>query len=346
MVVVLIHADADAFFAAVEERDDPSLRGVPFVVAHQVVACPNYAARALGVRGGVPLGHARRLCRELRVVEPRFEAYEEASRQLFGLFAEVTAFVEPGSMEEAFLDVEAVGLDPVATARSLRERARAEVGLPVSMGVGTTKLMAKVASRRAKPDGMVVIGRREDRVVRAALRLEEVWGVGPAKVEALRQQGWRTVGDLAALEVRDLTPVVGTMIARRLAAVASGLDDARVKVPGQRRSAGASRTIAPTGSRSRLEEVLAELVASASGRLPDDLEVVRVDLAVRFDDGVVVDRQRDASPALTGDDALLESCRALLASTGWAADGRGVTFVAVTFQGRPLRVSRDQFVLF
>lgn len=343
---MLIHADADAFFASVEERDDPSLRGVPFAVAHQVVACPSYPARALGIRGGVPIGHARRILRDLRLVEPRFEAYEAASRDLFALFSSVTAFVEPGSMEEAFLDVEAVGLDPVEIARSLRERARTELGLPVSMGVGTTKLMAKVASRRAKPDGMVVIGRREDRTVRHALRLEEVWGVGPAKVEALRQQGWRTVGDLAGMEVRELAPVVGTMVARRLAAVAAGLDDARVKVPGERRSAGASRTIAPTRSRSVVEDTLHGMLAAADARLPAALEVARIDLSLRFDDGVVVERSTVLRPAARNPNLFRELLLEQLASTGWLDDGRGVTYLGIGLQGRPRAVAEGQLTMF
>lgn len=343
---MLIHADADAFFASVEERDDPALRGVPFVVAHQVVACASYPARALGVRGGVPLGHARRVCRDLRVVEPRFGAYEEASAALFGLFREVTAFVEPGSMEEAFLDVGVVGLEPVATARELRERARDRLGLPVSMGVGTTKLMAKVASRRAKPDGMVVISRGEDRALRHALRLEEVWGVGPDKTQALRRQGWRTVGDLVGLEVGDLVPVVGTMIARRLAAVAAGLDDARVRVPGERRSAGASRSIPPTRSRSVVETTLEQMLLAALGRLPPGLEVFRMQVGLRFDDGVPTRADRDLSPALADRAALAQRAREALQETGWAEDGRGVGYLELGFHGRPARISPDQCVLF
>lgn len=342
---MLIHADADAFFAAVEERDDPTLRGVPFVVGHQIVACPSYPARQLGIAGGVPLGHARRLCRDLRVVEPRYGAYEQASADLFALFAEITAFVEPGSMEEAFLDVEAVGLDPVRTARVLRRRAREEIGIPVSMGVGTTKLMAKVASRRAKPDGMVVISRTEDRVVRHALRLEEVWGVGPAKVQALRRQGWGTVGDLTTLEVGDLAPVVGTMIARRLAAVAAGLDDARVRVPGERRSAGASRTVTPTRSASRVEELMGGLVASAWSRLPPALEVWRADLSWRFDDGTADGRRLDLQPATIAAAPTLRLLLDALSATAWVEDGRGLGFLSVGLHGRPPRVSPDQLVM-
>lgn len=343
---MLIHADADAFFAAVEARDDASLRDVPFAVAERIVTCPSYAARALGIRSGIPVAHALRLCRDLRLVPMRPEAYEQASRELFDLFHDVTAFVEPGSMEEAFLDVEAVGLDPVATAGQLRARARAEVGLPVSMGVGTTKLMAKVASRRAKPDGLVHISRGEDRALRRALRLEEVWGVGPATVEALHAQGWRTVADLVPLEIGDRVPVVGTMVARRLAAVAAGLDDARVRVPGERRSAGASRTIASTRSRTTVEDTLAQLIASASGRLPPTVEVHRIDLTVRFDDGVVTEASRPLSPAVTELASLGIPAGQMLEGTGWVDDGRGLTFLSVSVQARPRRVGVGQLELF
>lgn len=343
---MLIHADADAFFASVEERDDPTLRGVPFVVAHQVVACPSYAARALGIRGGVPLGHARRLCRDLRVVEGRPEAYEEASRGLFDLFRELTAFVEPGSMEEAFLDVEAAGREAAGSARELRRRCREELGLPVSTGVGTTKLMAKIASRRAKPDGMVVISRAEDRVVRGALPLEEVWGIGAGKVALLRQQGWRTVGDLRDREVRELAPVVGTMIARRLAAVAAGLDDARVKVPGERRSAGASRTIVPTRSRSLIEGVVQELVGSAWSRLPGRCEVFRLDVDLRLDDGATLRATEDVAPPATQAGDVRERALRRLAGTGWVDDGRGLSYLGVGLHCRPVSVDPGQATLF
>lgn len=343
---MLIHADADAFLASVEVRDDPRLADVPFAVAHQVVACASYAARARGVHAGLPVGRARRLCRDLVVVEPRDAAYEEASAALFALFRGVTTFVEPGSMEEAFLDVEQVGLDPVATARGLRARARAELGLPVSMGVGTTKLMAKVASRRAKPDGMLVISRTEDRAVRRALRLEEVWGVGPAKVEALRQREWRTVGDLVPLDIRDLTPVVGTMVARRLAAVAAGLDDARVRVPGERRSAAASRTIPATRTRSAVEAVWSDLLDAALGRLPAGVEVTRLDAGLRFEDGVPLTTTLDLRPAVTDPADVRGRAGAALAALGYEDDGRGVAFLSVGLACRPARVDPDQLELF
>lgn len=343
---MLIHADGDAFFASVEARDDPSLAGVPFAVALHVVMSASYEARAHGIHGAMPLRQAQRLYPGLRVVEPHSAKYEQASEELFALFRELTPFVEPGSLEEAFLDVGLVGKDPVEQGRLLRERARAELGLPVSVGVGTTKLMAKVASRRAKPDGMVVITRREDRALRRALRLDEVWGVGPGKAEALRRQGIRTVGDLVDREVRDLVPIVGTMVARRLAAVAAGTDDADIKVPGERRSAGASRTLMrATRTASMIEATWEELVGSALGRLPQGAEVTRLDVLVRYEDGVVVDRPDPLQAALTDHEQVRERAHHLLASSGWADDGRAVVHLAIGLQCRPARRNEDQLEL-
>ncbi|SRR5580765_3901309 len=344
---MLIHADADAFFASVAARDDPSLRGVPLVVAAGVVACPSYAARAIGIHSGMPTGQALRIAPGLRVVDPAYGSFEQASEDLFALFRSVTSWVEPGSMEEAFLDVRPQGLDPVATARDLRDQARRDLGLPVSIGVGTTKLMAKVASRRAKPDGMVVISRVEDRVVRRALRLEEVWGVGPTKVAALRAAGIHTVADLEEREVRDLATVVGTMIARRLAAVAAGTDDAMVRKPGPRRSAGASRTINPAvRSRSAVEQTYAVLVATALGRFGQPhVEVTRLDVDVRYDDGGLRRVTHKVDPATDDPATLRREAFAALADTAYEEDGRGVSLLGVQFTFRPARVDPDQLTL-
>jgi DNA polymerase-4 len=342
---VLIHADGDAFFASVEARDDPSLTGAPFAVASHVVLSASYAARAHGIHGAMPLRQAQRLHPGLRVVEPHPARYEAASAELFALFRELTPFVEPGSLEEAFLDVTLAGKEPIEQARLLRRRARDELGLPVSVGVGTTKLMAKVASRRAKPDGMVVIARGEDRALRRALRLEEVWGVGPAKVEALRRQGIRTVGDLVDREVRELTPIVGVMIARRLAAVAAGTDDATIKVPGERRSAGASRTLMrATRTASTIEATWTTLLEAALGRLPPGVEVTRLDALVRYDDGVVVE-ETDQPPDALAPDGVRIRARRLLDGTGWAGDGRAVVHLGISLQCRPLRRNEDQLAL-
>jgi DNA polymerase-4 len=342
---MLIHADGDAFFASVEMRDDPSLTGVPFAVASHVVMSASYAARAHGIHGAMPLRQAQRLYPALRVVEPHPARYEAASAELFALFRDLTPFVEPGSLEEAFLDVTLAGKEPVEEATTLRRPAREELGLPVSVGVGTTKLMAKVASRRAKPDGMVVISRREDRALRRALRLDEVWGVGPAKVEALRRQGIRTVADLVDREVRDLSPIVGVMIARRLAAVAAGTDDASIKAPGERRSAGASRTLMrATRTASTIEATWATLLDAALGRLPAGVEVTRLDALVRYEDGGVVE-ETDQPPDAVAPEEVRVRARSLLDTTGWADDGRAVVHLGITLQCRARRRNEDQLSL-
>ena len=157
---VILHADADAFFASVEQRDDPRLRGRPTIVGPGVVTAASYEARAYGVHGGMSGWRARRLCPHATFVSPRFSAYTEASKALFEIFGQTAPKVEGLSMEEAFLDVrglEAISGTPREIAVRLRRRAREEVGLPVSVGVARTKVLAKMASRAAKPDGLLVI---------------------------------------------------------------------------------------------------------------------------------------------------------------------------------------------
>nr|WP_256792889.1 DNA polymerase IV [Terrabacter sp. Ter38] len=241
--MVILHADADAFFASVEQRDDPALRGRPMVVAHEVVACPSYEARALGIHAGMPLRQVQRRWPHVLVTGYRAEAYEEASVRLFEVFRRFTPLVEPGSVEEAFLDVTGRDRgDPRGMAVALRAAARAEVGLPVSVGVGRTKLMAKLASRRAKPDGLVVVDAELEARVRPRLRLDELWGVGPTTYEKLHAAGLFVVADLQGLDEDDLKRLVTTAMARRLVSIARGTDDATIRLPGRAgRSARAGR---------------------------------------------------------------------------------------------------------
>ena len=334
---MILHADADAFFASVEARDRPELVGRPFVVAHGVVCCASYEARALGVRAGTSAESVTRRHPQVAVVDLRPEAYERASSDLFALFAEVAALVEPGSMEEAFLGLDD-DADPPAVSRArsaattLRRRARAEAGLPVSVGVGRTKLMAKLASRRAKPDGLVVVDPAEEATVRPGLRLDELWGVGPPTVERLHAEGLRTVADLVPLGVVGLQRFLGTAMARRLASIADGTDDRRVRLPGPRRSAAAERTLArATRSRSAVHAVLADRVSSALGRLPDDGRLPTwVEVQVHYDDGGDDLRRSPLQVSGTDPRPAVEALAArLLDSTGFEEDGRGVVRVGV-----------------
>ena len=156
-VATILHADADAFFASVEQRDDPALRGRPVIVGSWVVMAASYEARAYGVRSAMPASKARRLCPDLQFASPAFETYVEASRRLFDVFRTYSDVVEPGSLEEAFLDVSDCGEDGAELASQLRRDVREECGLPLSVGVARTKVLAKIASRQAKPDGLFVV---------------------------------------------------------------------------------------------------------------------------------------------------------------------------------------------
>ena len=332
---MILHADADAFFASVEQRDDPRLRGRPMVVAHEVVACPSYEARALGIHAGMPLRQVQRRWPDVLVTGYRSEAYEEASMLLFDLFRRFTPLVEPGSMEEAFLDVTGRDRgDVTGMAYALRAAARAEVGLPVSVGAGSTKLIAKLASRRAKPDGVVVVDAELEARLRPRLRLDELWGVGPRTYEKLHDAGLFVVSDLRGLAEDDLKRIVTTAMARRLLSIAHGTDDATIRLPGPRRSVSASRSLPSTRTRSKVVAVLEECVGRAvtrvtgldvPPRLPSRLEVF-----VRYDDGThVLERGPLEGPSL--DPGVLRVAAAnLLDRTGYEWDGRGVTMVGLT----------------
>jgi DNA polymerase-4 len=239
----ILHADADAFFASVEQRDAPELRDRPVVVADEIVCCASYEARAWGVRGGMTLADARGMCPEVVVVAPRWDAYTEACGRLFELFAGCADVVEAASFEEAFLDLGTDDWDEAADdAVEIRRRVHSQLGIPVSIGIGRTKLLAKIANRRAKPDGLVVFAPDRERRVRASLRIDQLWGVGRVTRAKLAVQGIERLDDLTPYSARDLAPLVGRAMARRLDAIAQGHDDARV-VP--RRPARERRVPAP-----------------------------------------------------------------------------------------------------
>lgn len=338
MAVVLIHADADAFFASVEQRDFPHLRGRPMVVGPQVVACASYEARALGVHAGMPLRHALRRWPDLVVAEFRGEVYESVSAELMAMFREVTPLVEPGSMEEAFLDVSAQDDGSVEEAgriaQALRERARRELGLPVSAGVARAKLFAKLASRRAKPDGLVVVDAETEARVRPRLPVSDLWGVGPATTAKLQEAGIVLVADLAGWTVDGLVERrVAKAMARNLIAIRDGVDDATIRLPGPRKSISSTRSLGrSTRQRSIVEEALRDNVIRAMERLGGDpRQPTRIDVHLRYDDqfaviqpGVLDEPTRDV-PTLVG------AALAALERTAYEEDGRGVAMVGVSF---------------
>src|SRR5437588_3646346 len=198
----ILHADADSFYASVEQRDDPRLRGRPVIVGAGVVLAASYEAKAFGVRTAMGGTQARRLCPHAAVVRPRFEAYTEASKAVFRVFEDTAPLVEALSIDEAFLDVRgmerSVGT-PLEIARTLRRRVRDEVGLPITVGVARTKFLAKVASGVAKPDGLLLVLPQSELQFLHPLPVARLWGVGRVTAAKLRARGITTVGEVAQL---------------------------------------------------------------------------------------------------------------------------------------------------
>ena len=292
MFVPTLHVDADAFFASVEQRDDPRLRGRPVIVATWVVMAASYEARAFGVHSGMTAAEARNRCPGLIAVEPRTEAYQQASDALFEVFEAASPTVEQHSMEEAFLD------GPAALGASLRRDARREVGLPVTVGVGSTKIAAKMASRAAKPDGLRILAVDEEREFLHAHRIEQLWGIGRASVAKLHARGILTVGDAAALGGPELIAILGTGNGRRVHALVNNRDRTPVEPTRPKQSVGSTRSI------TRDDDPLATLAQAAARvaeRLTHDGRQGRtITLHLRFEDHTLGARARTL-PAATAD---------------------------------------------
>lgn len=247
----ILHVDLDAFFASVEQLLDPSLAGLPVIVGgtggRGVVAAASYEARRYGVHSAMPTARARRLCPDGVFVSPRIGVYGEYSDRVFTILRSFTPLVEPVSLDEAFLDVRGArrlfGPGP-DVARSIRERVREETGLVCSVGVATTKLLAKLASEAAKPDGLLVVEAGGELEFLHPLPVERLWGVGPATARKLARLGVRTVGELARTPEDTLKTSLGQKAGAHLHALAWNLDD-RPVVPGhEAKSVSAEETFA------------------------------------------------------------------------------------------------------
>jgi DNA polymerase-4 len=331
----ILHADADAFFASVEQRDDPRLRGRPTIVGAGVVMAASYEARAYGIHGGMGGGRARRLCPHALVVPPRFTAYTEASRALFDLFEETAPLVEGMSLEEAFLDVrglERISGTPREIAERLRLRARERVGLAVTVGVARTKVLAKMASRAAKPDGLLVVEPERESAFLKPLPVEAVWGVGDVTAERLRAHGITTVGELGRRDVGELELYLGAHAARHLHAIAHNRDPRRVRRGRRRRSIGTQSAFAGGGkSRSDLDALLVTLVDRVTRRARAANRAGRtVTLRFRFGDFSRATRSRTLPHPTAGTGTILAAARALLAATCSLIERRRLTLLGIT----------------
>src|SRR6188472_1966373 len=208
----ILHADLDAFFASVEQRDEPSLRGRPVLVGMGVVLAASYEAKAFGVRTAMSGRQARGLCPHAVVVKPRFSAYVEASKAVFEVFEDTTPLVEGLSIDEAFLDVRGMERGfgtPVEIAERLRRDVLDRVGLPITVGVARTKFLAKVASAVAKPNGLLVVPTDDELGFLHPLPVARLWGVGPVTATKLRDRGITTVGRLALVPEGALVAMLG-----------------------------------------------------------------------------------------------------------------------------------------
>jgi DNA polymerase-4 len=330
----ILHADLDAFFAAVEQRDDPSLRGRPVAVGSWVVLAASYEAKEYGVRTAMSAARARRLCPTLTVVEPRMHAYSEASKAVYEVFEDTAPKVEGLSIDEAFLDVRGVRRlsgTPREVAAKLRRDVRERVGLPITVGVARTKFLAKVASGVAKPDGLLVVPPERELAFLHPLNVERLWGVGPVTARRLAGLGISTVGEVAGLGESVLVTVLGPAAGRQLFALSHNRDPRPVRARRRRASIGAQRAL---GRRPKsLEDVDAALLglvdrvcrrmrlAGRAGRT--------VVLRLRFDDFSRATRSHTLAYPTNATHAILAEARGLLGAALPLVERRGITLVGV-----------------
>jgi DNA polymerase IV len=242
----ILHADLDAFYASVEQLLDPSLRGRPIAVGGGVVLAASYEAKAFGVRGGMSGRRARELCPQLTFVSGHFKDYQRLGDAAIGVVGDFTPLVERISIDEAFADVAgSIRLfgPPAEIAKAIRRRVRAELGLPISVGVARTKHLAKIASQVAKPDGLVVVDPETELDFLHDLPVELMWGVGPVAKARLAEIGVRTIGQLAKTPRGALEPLLGHAVGQKLAALAWNRDPREIKTHRRARSAGAQSAL-------------------------------------------------------------------------------------------------------
>lgn len=331
----ILHADLDAFYASVEQRDDPRLRGRPVIVGSGVVLAASYEAKARGVRSAMGGQQARRLCPDAIVMPPRMSAYTAASRAVFEIFRRTTPLVEGLSIDEAFLDVgglrRLVGA-PADIADRLRREVREQVRLPITVGVARTKFLAKVASGVAKPDGLLVVAPDGELAFLHPLPVERLWGVGPITAEKLRERRIRTVGDVARLGEAALVSLLGAGAGRHLHALAHNRDPRGVQVGRRRGSMGAQHALSRTPhAAAELDAILAGLVDRVTRRMRAAGRAGRtVVLRLRFGDYTRATRSHTVRKATADTTPVLAAARALLRATQPEIDRRGVTLIGVS----------------
>jgi DNA polymerase IV len=335
MEATILHADLDSFYASVEQRDDPSLRGRPVIVGAGVVLAASYEAKAFGVRTPMPLGRARRLCPDAIVVPPRMAAYSEASKAAYRVFDDMSPFVEGLSIDEAFLDVRGmrrIAGEPVEIAERLRRAVRERVGLPITVGVARTKFLAKVASAVAKPDGLLLVPPDRELEFLHQLPVESLWGVGAVTAEKLRSRGIRTVGQLARVPEEALEAMLGRAQGRHLHALAHNRDPRPVNPRRRRRSIGSQRALGRSPkSPDEIDTVAIGLVERVTRRMRAAGRVGRtIVLRLRFDDFSRATRSHTLPRPTAHTGTILETTRELLAAAMPTIEREGLTLVGIS----------------
>ena len=330
----ILHADLDAFYASVEQRDDPRLHGRPVIVGAGVVLAASYEARACGVRTAMGGAQARRLCPRAVVVSPRMSAYSEASKAVFKVFERTAPVVEGLSIDEAFLDVR--GLDhisgtPAEIAVALRRDVREQVGLPITIGVARTKFLAKVASGVAKPDGLLIVPPDRELAFLHPLPVQRLWGVGQVTARKLSARGITTVAEVAALDEGVLVSMLGRASGRHIHALSHNRDPRPVLPRRRRRSIGAQRA---TGLRPRPPEEIATTVIALVDRVTRRLRAAgrvcrTVVLRFRFADFSRATRSFTMAEPTAHTPTILTTATRILTASQPMIERLGVTMIGI-----------------
>lgn len=346
----IVHIDMDAFYAAVEQMDDPELRGRPVAVGGDprergVVCAASYEARTFGVRSAMPMSRAVRHCPELVCVRPRFGRYIEISRRIHAVLRKWTPLVEPIALDEAYLDVSETGMTAADVATRLKEEIRAETGLTASAGAGPSKLVAKIASQAGKPDGLVVVAPARVRAFLAPLPVERLWGVGPVTARKLHALGIEAIGELARASERSIRARLGPA-AVSLIRLARGEDDRPVCSDRPWRSMSCERTLSEdTRDVSALDHLIDRFAADLQSSLrTEELEARTVTLKIRYADFTNTSRSRTLTTPFDDAYVIASEARRLLSRT--AAGRRKVRLIGIGVSGLRDRTEPAQRPLF
>lgn len=335
----ILHADLDAFYASVEQRDEPSLRDRPMIVSGGgVVLASSYEAKARGVKTAMNIGQARRLCPEAPVVPPRMKAYTEASRAVYEIFENTSPVVEALSIDEAFLDVrglEHISGTPAEIAATLRREVLETVGLNISVGVARTKFLAKVASGACKPDGLLVVDPGAESDFLHPLPIESLWGVGKVTSTKLHSMGINTVGDIARCDEVLLVTALGENAGRRLIDLANNRDPRQVAPRSPRSSIGAQSAFQrDSRTPEEIDSLAAALVDRISRRLRDAGKVCgNVTVNFRFGDFARASRSHSFPQLTDQTETVLLAVRELLNKAGPVIEERGLTLLGISLSG-------------